>query len=159
MRLIDLMFQNSNRADLGMPADRKPPEKSMYLSVLKEAGLHQEHKGQWKLGYPSLNHHSRLLPALDKIRDSIVSQPDTRIKIEDLMQALRQPPYGLRDGLFPVLLAVVAITDEQEIAFYENGTFLREVGKDAFLRMTRAPQNFDIQIVKLKASGLNFFNG
>lgn len=50
MRLIDLMFQNSDKADLGMPADRKPPEKSMYLSVLKEAGLHQEHKGQWKLG-------------------------------------------------------------------------------------------------------------
>lgn len=150
MRLIDLMFQNSDKADLGMPADRKPPEKSMYLSVLKGAGLHYEHKGQWKLGYPSLHHSSRLLPALDKIRDSIVSQPDTRIRIENLMQALRQPPYGLRDGLFPVLLAVVAITDEQEIAFYENGTFLREVGKDAFLRMTRAPQNFDIQYCKIE---------
>lgn len=150
MRLIDLMFINSDKPDLGIPDDRKPPEKSMYLSVLKEAGLHQEHEGKWRLGYPSAHHTSRLLPVLNKIRDCITSQPDTRIKIESLMQTLRQPPYGLRDGLFPVLLAIVAITDEQEIAFYENGTFLREVGKDAFLRMTRAPQNFDIQFCKIE---------
>jgi hypothetical protein len=150
MRLIDLMFLHSDKADLGMPADRKPPEKSMYLSVLKEAGLHQERGGNWKLGYPSAQHPSRLLPVLNIIRETIINQPDTRIKIQSLMQVLRQPPYGLRDGLFPVLLAVVAITDEQEIAFYENGTFLREVGKDAFLRMTRAPQNFDIQYCKIE---------
>jgi hypothetical protein len=150
MRLIELMFLNSDKADLGMPADRKPPEKSMYFSVLQEAGLHQERAGVWKLGYPSAQHPSKLLPVLNKIRETITSKPDVRIKIQDLMQALRQPPYGLRDGLFPVLLAVVAITDEQEIAFYENGTFLREVGKDAFLRMTRAPQNFDIQYCKIE---------
>jgi len=45
---------------------------------------------------------------------------------------------------------VVAIADEQEIAFYENGTFLREVGRDAFLRMTKAPQNFDVQYCKIE---------
>ena len=150
MRLIDLMFQNQDKLDLGMPKDRKPPEKSMYFSVLRDAGLHQQSNGRWSITYPPANHPSKVWPALDKIRETISSQPDTRISIQSLMKTLRQPPYGLREGLFPILLAVVAIADEQEVAFYENGTFLREVGRDAFLRMTRAPQNFDIQYCKIE---------
>jgi hypothetical protein len=66
------------------------------------------------------------------------------------METLRRPPYGLRDGLFPIFLAITAIADEQEVAFYENGTFLREIGKDAFLRMTKAPEKFDIQYCKIE---------
>jgi len=150
MRLIELMFLNPDKADLGMPADRKPPEKSMYFSVLRDAGLHQGHDSRWAFTYPSAHHSSRVLPVLEKIRSTISRQPDTRVPIQELMKTLRQPPYGLREGLFPILLAVVAIADEQEIAFYENGTFLREVGRDAFLRMTKAPQNFDVQYCKIE---------
>lgn len=150
MRLIELMFQNPDKPDLGLPADRKPPEKSMYLSVLAEAGMHQEQNGRWMIAYPSPHHPCKVLPVLSKIREIISRQPDTRIPIQDIMRTLRQPPYGLRQGLFPILLAVVAIADQQEIAFYENGTFLREVGRDAFLRMTKAPQNFDIQYCKIE---------
>ncbi len=149
IRLIDLMFTSSDKPDLGIPPDRKPPEKSMYFSVLKATGLHGRTKQRWKLCYPSSEDTGNLAPALNAIRNAISSKPDTRIPINDLLGELRRPPYGLRDGLFPILLALVAIVDEQEIAFYENGTFLREVGRDAFLRMTKAPDKFDIQYCKV----------
>ena len=137
MRLLEIMFTNSDKVDLGLPSDRKPPEKSMYLSVLKQTGLHHERDGRWQIGLPEGKDPSHIAPTVTKIKDIIEKQPDTRVPITDLMFALRRPPYGLRDGLFPILLAVVAIAGEQEIAFYENGTFLRDVGKDAFLRMTQ----------------------
>jgi len=152
MRLVELMFANSDNPDLGLPADRKPPEKSMYLSVLKKTGLHREIDGQWQLALPENKRtdHARIRPVLKKIKSILKENPDRRVGIDDLMQTLRRPPYGLRDGLFPILLAIVAIEDEQEIAFYENGTFLREIGKDAFLRMTKAPEKFEIQFCKIE---------
>lgn len=152
MRLVELMFASADKPDLGLPADRKPPEKSMYLSVLKKTGLHREINGQWQLSVPDNKRtdHARIRPVLKKIKSILKENPDRRVGIDALMRTLRCPPYGLRDGLFPILLAIVAIEDEQEIAFYENGTFLREIGRDAFLRMTKAPEKFEIQFCKIE---------
>jgi hypothetical protein len=77
-------------------------------------------------------------------------RPDTRVPVSELVSLLRMPPFGLRDGLFPIILAVVAIVEEREIAFYENGTFLSEIDSEAFLRMTKAPERFDLQYCKVE---------
>ncbi|MDL5048059.1 hypothetical protein QQ054_18750 [Oscillatoria amoena NRMC-F 0135] len=152
MRLIELMFVHAHKQDLGMPLDRKPPEKSMYLSVLRTSGLHTETKGKWGFSVPASADEDvcNVRPVLDKIRDILAKHPDSKISVDSLMEELRQPPYGLRHGLFPIFLALVAVEDEQEVAFYENGTFLREIGKDAFLRMTKAPDKFEIQFCKIE---------
>jgi hypothetical protein len=151
IRLLELMLTQADKPDLGLPSDRRPPEKSMYLSILKATGLHSKRNGRWHITPPSPgNDVGRVCPALRMIKQVIVKQPDTRVSIQTLMETLRRPPYGLRDGLFPIMLAVVAIADEQEIAFYENGTFLQDVGKDVFLRMTKAPERFDIQYCKIE---------
>lgn len=158
MRLLELMFANANKKDLGLPEDRKPPEKSMYLSVLKKAGLHFEKEGIWQIALPEGKDTSNVKPTLIKIQQIISKHPDRRISIRELMDILHRPPYGLRDGLFPVFLAVIAITDEQDIAFYENGTFLAEMGKDAFLRMIKAPEKFDIQYCKIEGVRSELFH-
>ena len=149
MRLIERMFSCAHKPDLGMPPDRKPPEKSMYFSVLRAAGLHRVVAGQWKIGYPDVDTNMCVLPALRKIHKIISDRPDVRVPLNELMSVLRQPPFGVRGGLFPIFLATVAIANRQEIAFYENGTFLREVGRDEFLRMTKAPEKFDVQYCRI----------
>lgn len=158
MRLIDAMFMKPHEELLGMPKERKPPEMSMYLSVLKASGMHCYSHGEWYLDEPPKSDPCQLRPAFNKIRQIIESQPDTRVSIQSLFAELRNPPYGLRDGIIPILLAVVAIAYEQEVALYENGTFLREVGKDAFLRMTKAPQSFDIQYCKVEGIRSKIFS-
>ncbi len=42
MRLIERMFSNASEPLLGMDPAKKPPEMSMYLSVLQNTGLHQK---------------------------------------------------------------------------------------------------------------------
>ena len=42
MRLIERMFTSPEAALLGMDPAKKPPEMSMYLSVLKRTGLHRQ---------------------------------------------------------------------------------------------------------------------
>jgi hypothetical protein len=151
MRLLELMFAHADKKNLGLPDDRKPPERSMYLSVLKATGLHQTDGNAWKIGIPeSKADISSVRYTLRKIHDLIMKKPDTRVSIGEIMNTLRRPPFGVRDGLFPIFLAVLAIANEQEIAFFENGTFLREVGKDAFLRMTKSPEKFEIQYCKIE---------
>lgn len=160
MRLIDLMFTAANEQELGMDPDKKPPEKSMYFSVLKKACLHRQVGGRWLIAPPDAGEKTdpcNLRPVLLRIRELLADKPDERIAISDIMRELRRPPFGVRDGLFPILIAVIAIEGEHEIAFYENGTFLREIGRDAFLRMTKAPEKFEIQLCRIEGVRASLF--
>jgi hypothetical protein len=150
MRLVELMFSQASQPLLGLPEGKNPPEKSMYLSVLQQAQVHREVRGTWTLGNPPESDPCNVRPALDRIRALIQDQPDTRIPLDQIFRELRRAPYGLRDGLIPLLLAVIAIADEQEVAFYKNGTFLTELHQEAFLQLTKNPQDFEIQYCKIQ---------
>lgn len=158
MRLVELLFTQADQPELGLPTNRMPPEKSMYLSVLWQTGLHRETGGKWSVGEPTGSDPHHIRPVLRKIKTLLTKEPDTRVPVTRLMAELRRPPFGLRDGLFPLLLAVLAIQDEQEIAFYEDGTFLREIGRDAFMRMTRAPEKFEVQFCKIEGVRSELFH-
>jgi hypothetical protein len=158
MRLIERMFTNGTEVFLGMDPQRKPPEMSMYLSVLKATGLHRERDGSWEIVEP--HHRSdrfNVLPALRRIRETVEAQADSRINVASLFEDLRRPPYGVRDGLIPILLTVFAVAHEKDIAFYKDGTFLRELSGEAMLLLTKAPERFDIQYCKIEGIRAQLF--
>jgi hypothetical protein len=158
MRLIELMFSSADQPGLGIAESKNPPEKSIYLSVLKGTGLHHEDTpGHWVLGEPTGTDPCRVKSALREIQALLEKNADRRLSVENLNQELRRPPFGLRDGVIPIFLAVIAISQRREIAVYENGTFLREVGKDAFLRMSKSPEKFDIQYCKIEGVRAELF--
>jgi hypothetical protein len=158
MRLIELMFSSADQPGLGIDVSKNPPEKSIYLSVLRGTGLHHEKTpGRWALGEPDGADPCKVRNALREIQALLEKHADRRLSVEILSQELRRPPFGLRDGIIPIFLAVIAISQRREIAVYENGTFLREVGKDAFLRMSKSPEKFDIQYCRIEGVRAELF--
>lgn len=150
MRLIERMFTSSSEALLGMNPDKKPPEMSIYLSVLKASGLHQEQQSNWALLEPKVGlDPCLLLPALNRIRQLLEEKMDTRVNISELLAQLRLPPYGVRDGLLPILLSAFAVINEQHVAFYYQGSFMRELGGLDLLHLTKVPDAFQIQYCKI----------
>ena len=153
MRLIERMLSRADEPFLGMDEKKKPPEMSMYVSVLQRGRLHVPKDGCWQISVPPPKQDSlRLAPCLAAIRAFVERRPDQRIKVSDLLASLSRPPFGVRHGLAMVLLAVYVAMNAQELAFYEEGTFLREVGGDEFLRLTKTPQTFELQLCRI--SGL-----
>jgi hypothetical protein len=150
MRLVERMFANPSASLLGMNPKKKPPEMSMYLSVLRKTGIHRQRGDTWRIAEPShQGDNSRILPVMNRIRELVQEQPDSRIGIASLYDELRKPPYGVRDGIIPLLLTAFAISHESEIAFYKDGTFLREMNGEAMLILTKAPERFEIQYCKI----------
>jgi hypothetical protein len=150
MRLIERMFTDASNPLLGMNPDKAPPEVSMYLSVLRETGLHRQRNGSWQIAEP---HHrsdrAHLGPVFARMREILQLQPDSRVSIPSLFDELKKPPYGVREGILPLLLTAFAVSHENEIAFYKDGTFLREMNGEAMLILTKAPERFEIQYCKI----------
>ena len=148
IRLIKAMLERESEPNLGMPENQRPPEMSMYLSILKRGKIHVKGEKTWYIQEPpddSDRDLCNILPALRRIEVLLKSAVDNKIHVTELFADLRKPPYGIRDGLIPLLLAIYYVAHRQDIAIFEDGTFLREVRGDDFYRLTKAPEHFEIQ--------------
>jgi hypothetical protein len=150
LRLIEQILRAPGQPLLGMDPAKKPPEMSMYLSVLRAAGLHREESGVWRIAEPQANEDTtNVRPLLTRILEVLEARHGGRVKMTDLFAELRCPPFGLRDGLAPLLLAVFVAIHERDVAFYENGRFLREVTGYEFQRLIKATETFEIQYCRI----------
>jgi len=158
MRLIEGLFKAPEMPLLGMDERKSPPEKSMYLSVLQKGALHVADRESFTLQIPQAsNDRLHLEPSLTEIVRMIRAGKGCRIAITDILGRLANRPYGVRDGLAPILLAVVVRVHGHELALYENGTFLPRFGAMEFLRLIKAPQTFEIQHCSVEGVRSNVF--
>lgn len=150
LRLIERIAGQSTQPLLGMDKVAKPPEMSMYLSVLKAAKLHRQIKKQWSLAVPeTANDPCNVRPILEFMRETLEESGDARIPLTSFLESLRQPPFGLRDGMGPLLLSVFAMIHEQDVAFYENGGFVKCISGPELHRMIKVPEAFELQYCRI----------
>lgn len=146
MRLIERVLQYSSEPLLGMDKVKRPPEMSMYFSVLEAAGLHRREENTWFVCPPDAERDPcNIFPTWSYIDELLQREPDARIPVSHLMDALRQDPYGVRDGVIPILLASYVVANHDRIAMYEDGTFCPIVRGEEFVRLTKAPHTFEVQ--------------
>ncbi|MBA4372847.1 MAG: hypothetical protein C0402_08270 [Thermodesulfovibrio sp.] len=159
MRLIERIFKYASEPLLGMDKTKKPPEMSIYLSVLREAGMHQESGDSCRILVPEEKKDICIVrPSLERIKQLMEENPDSRIKISDIFMELRKQPYGVRDGIVPLLLAVFAKVYEHDLAFYENGAFMRHIEGDDFQRIVKAPETFEMQYCRITGVRADLFD-
>jgi len=150
LRLIERLLRQSAEPYLGMNPESKPPEMSMYLSVLQEARLHQNGPEGWAAHIPDKDDDTcRVRPVLLCMQEILEASKGRRVKITDLFMEMKSQPYGVREGLCPLLLAVFAVIHEQDVAFYDQGSFMKQVTGQDFHRLIKAPENFEVQYCRI----------
>lgn len=150
MRLIERVLKFADQPFLGMDRSKRPPEMSMYLSVLKRAGVHQEVGGRWTLVEPTLkNDPCNLRHSFAAMLALLEDAKEARIGVPALLKQIERPPFGVRDGLGVLLFAVFVALHEQNLAFYEDGAFVRHLGPEEFLRLTKQPASFEVQFCRV----------
>jgi hypothetical protein len=150
-KLADAMATASDRPQLGMDDAKRPAEMALYLSILKEGGFHVETESGWMFQVPPPTYDKcNLLPSLGLITETLRAKgTDALVPVPEIFRALLLPPFGVREGLQPFILAVYLATHHQRVALYEDGTYLHKVGGDVFLRVMKEPQFFHIQYCEL----------
>ena len=104
MLVIDALFTRPVSPDMGLTG--RGPEVLACNTLLRVPGILREEDGAWIVGRPDKN--PKLAVIWDEIDEYISGcniqdgQP-----IESLIAQLTKPPYGLREGLLPILLAAV----------------------------------------------------
>lgn len=140
--LIEYMIERTSQPNLGI--EGFPPEKSMYLSVLHAHGIHRPGEDGWEFGAPNGEDEGMtgVWDAIQSFFDSTEKEPRT---VEQLFQVLRGEPFGLRDGVLPILLCAALIANDSDVALYEEGTFVPQLAITVFERLMKSPSNYKLR--------------
>jgi len=145
------MLVHEGETDLGL--HRLSPEVSMYRSLLLEGGFHQPTGQAWSLGAP----RAAWQPLWQAIDEFLSTTHGGARPLSELMDVLRRPPFGLREGPIPVLLCAAFLARRHDMALYEDGVFVPELRIEVFERLTRGTRRFCRAALRLFSRGTGGF--
>ena len=122
--LLKAMVEGIGRDRLGIAG--YPAHGGLYASLLEATGLYQpatDERGGYRFTEPPADAATKLLPlwlAADAFFGSAGVAGASLRALFDIWQA---PPYGLRDGLFPVLAIAYVLSRAESLAIYLDEAF------------------------------------
>ncbi len=141
--LIERMLTNAHQPLLGI--EGYPPERSMYESVLNATGLHREDEaGEWGFHAPDPKGPHNLEPCWAFLCDRILTTHMEPVPVEEISAALARPPFGMPDGLHPVVLCAFLMVHRIETTLYREQTFIPEVAIADFEVLMRRPELYAV---------------
>lgn len=126
--LLRAMVEARGEARLGIEA--YPPEAGLFVSLIEAAGLYRLEGDRWVFGEPDRTDPANLTPLFDAAEVAI-RQSDKPMPVSDLYALWRAPPFGVRDGLMPILAVAFLLSLQERAAVYLDNVFRPQV--DTFL--------------------------
>ena len=145
-RLIAAMLSAGAQSGLGI--DKAPAEKSLYLSLLKESGLHRFRNGRYDF-FPPAEDPCRLRPLWNEIGATLGGAGERQVPVPVIYARLQAPPFGVRMGVLPILLIAYLLAHRREIALYQEGAFCETLTLDQAELLCRRPTLFAIERFEL----------
>lgn len=141
--LIQAMLENPSKELLGISG--YPPERAIYESVLLQSGLHSKSEdGHWFFREPIGADPCHILPVWNFIASQLFDRFPKPVSIKDLMLSAEAPPFGVVQGLFPLILCAFLIVHNEEATLYREGSFIPNPSIAQWELLMRRPELFEI---------------
>ncbi len=155
-KLISAMLNHANKHGLGF--EKFPPEKAIYLAVLKASKLHRKNnEGIWTFTAPDSTTYTEdpcnYYPVWQHIERFLHSTEKTPKSLVELNKELMSPPYGIKLGVLPILYVAVILANQEELAIYQNKVYKPSFTEEMAEHFLKRPDEFTFQHFKI--SGIN----
>jgi len=120
-----------------------PPERSMYEALMRQGNMHRADGETWRI-FPPADNTLNLHPAWQAIFDFTFNGLPEPHPLADLYALLAAPPFGVTQGVAPVLLAAFYKVYENEMTLYKEGTLLVEPGMAEWEVLLRRPELYSL---------------
>lgn len=143
--LIEAMLERAELPRLGL--EGYGPEVAMYYSVLEACRIHRQEDDQWGF-YPPPD-SAGISSLWEAIESFCLEAKETQLSLGDLYQRLEQPPYGIKQGMVPVVLAAVLLYHVDDVGFYKDGTFVPVMGPEHFELLVKDSSRFSVKYFEM----------
>ena len=132
-RIMDAIINRQDKPLLGI--EGWSAERAIYEAVILAHGMHDG-----KLSDPD----GTLRHAWDEaIRMAKGSR--SGIQLEDVYEVWKMPPYGIKNGVMPILAVLLITVKYDNVAVYEHGTFVHRFSASVAERLAKNPAHFRLK--------------
>lgn len=149
--LIKALVSNFNKPNLGFPNEKFPPEKTIYLSLLKNTGIHN--------GYALARPVDESFNALwDECIHFLDDAKATRMGVHVLVERLQKKPLKLKQGFIDFWLPIFLFICRDEYALFDENGYVPSIDDETLVLVSRQPDSFEIKSFDISGIKLDLFN-
>ena len=153
--LLEGMLSSSDVEDFGFNKETFPPEKAIYLSLLRNTGLHRNTSEGWAFSDPSDMEFARFYDACVKFIEDTAEKPR---KVSEFSKMLLSRPYKMKQGFVDIWIPVFLFIKQQDFALYSaTGAYIPNLTKEVFDLIWKKPGDFTIKAFNVEGIRLEFF--
>lgn len=156
--LLQALIEHEEYEDIGFAKDKYPPEKSIYLSLIKNTGIHakmSKNSPLYQLTAPKEQSYQKIWKTCC---DFLISTTSASRKLSELHEILSKPPFGLKLGFLDFWLPLFLIVKKEEYVLYANGRYVPFLNKEVLELIQKAPEDFSIKAFYIAGFQLDVFN-
>lgn len=146
--------------DLGFEKDKFPPEKTIYLTLLRENGLVFDPSNP--LAPAKLAEGSSFLPLWEFGEAFLGNAKKHRYQLTDFAEALAKAPFKLKQGLIDFWLPTFLFLKRDEFALFANvngnSIYIPEITEETLELIAKRPQDYTIKAFDVEGVRLEIFN-
>lgn len=154
---VSLLANNWQIKDLGLDENRFPPEKTIYLSLLKETGIHRAVRGNYLLGSPT-NQELQFNALWNHCDNFLTTTQNGRKRVQDLVDSLLIKPFKLKQGLIDFWLPVFLYVKRDDYALFHEDVYVPYISSDNLELICKNPKEYEIKAFNIAGIKLSVFN-
>ena len=121
--LLRRMVLNEGEPRLGI--EGFPAEGGLFASILEATGLYAQDGKIWRFVSPTTSGDDpcRLAPMWKRAFNYVKEHAHRPVAVSELFNEWRKQPFGLKDGLMPILAVAFVLSQRDKLAVYRDGIF------------------------------------
>ena len=119
--LLRRMVLNEGDSRLGI--EGFPAEGGLFASILEATGLYARTAKAWQFVPPRDEDTFRLAPIWHAATDYIKSNGHRTVAVSEVYELWRGRPFGIKDGLLPILVVAFILSQRNSVAVYRDAIF------------------------------------
>ena len=147
--LLRRMVLNSGEERLGI--EGFPAEGGLFVSLLEATGLYQETNQGWTFVAPTDNNEDtcNLGPTWRAATRFLKNNAHRTVSAAEIYDIWRQGPFGIKDGLLPVLVIAFVLSKHHDLAFYRQGIFQARMSDLDMDYLVKDPTDIQLRWINL----------
>lgn len=136
--LMEAMLQNTASECFGLAG--YGPDRAIYEAIFRLTGLHRRGKdSQWHISQPKSGPWRAVWAEID---GAFTDPSHDRRPVIGVFDRVKAPPFGLKDGVIPLLVVASLLKNGDDVALYEHGSLVLELDDAIAERLTKNPVHF-----------------